>query len=118
MAEEQKHWRIAFPNNHFYHIISSTNINANNSILQKLNSSKCKLFEKTAEGQIIPLNRIEQVQEPNGLATIFGFPTDKKVPFLHVYVSKGRSIDAMKKMIELLDYENFPQKHIEPIAIL
>lgn len=115
MPTDQTHWRIAYPNNCVYHIIASTNINTNPSILLKLNSYQCKRFERHDAG-LITIENLQAINTPNGLATIFGYPSDKKMPFMHVFVAGGNAMDAMNKMVELLDELNSPHKHFSPIV--
>jgi len=50
------------------------------------------------------------------LATIFGFPRDEKLDFLHVFIKDGNVLDAMHKMVDLLDKRHHPYKHVEPIT--
>lgn len=114
MPTDQTHWRIAYPGNRVYHVIASSNINTNTSILFKLNSNLCKRFEKNGD-EISAMGRLQEIVNPNGLATIFGFPNDEKMTFMHVFVKGGNAADAMKKMLELLDEKNSPQKHFIPI---
>lgn len=117
MPIDQTHWRIAYPGNRVYHVIASSNINVNANILMKLNSDKCKRFEKLRTGEgIVVMGKLQRIEEPNGLATIFGFPNDEKMTVMHVFVAGGNAMDAMNKMVELLDKKNAPSKHFIPIV--
>jgi hypothetical protein len=117
MPIDQTHWRIAYPGNRVYHVIASSNINASTSILMKLNSSLCKRFRMHGNrATIVSMGRIQAIEEPNGLATIFGFPNDERMSFMHVFVAGGNAMDAMNKMVELLDKKNAPSKHFTPIV--
>lgn len=116
MPIDQTHWRIAYPDNRVYHVIASSNINTNRSILLKLNSNQCKRFRKY-DWEIVPIGEgLPAIIAPNGLATIFGFPSDEKMSFMHVFVAGGNAMDAMNKMVELLDELNSPHKHFTPIV--
>ena len=117
MPIDQTHWRIAYPGNRVYHVIASSNINVSTSILMKLNSQQCKRFKKLdAGGGVVGMGKLQRIENPNGLATIFGFPSDEKMSFMHVFVKNGNAMDAMNKMVELLDEKNSPQKHLTPIV--
>jgi len=115
MPIELAHWRIAYPNYTGYHIIGATNIADDANILKILNSGKCKRFVKSETGikRLRFWQKYKSISEPNGLASYFG---DEPLGFSHVYVEGGRCIDAMNKMVELLDKEQAPLKHNVPIC--
>lgn len=114
MPTDQMHWRVAYSVSRAYNIIASSNININESILLKLNSKKCKRYKKEGES-LIEIDHISEIKNPNGLATIFGFPGDDNMSTMHVLIINGNALDAMNQMIELLDEKNAPNRHLEPI---
>ena len=114
MPTDQMHWRVAYSISRAYNIIASSNININPSILLKLNSNKCLRYRKKGNS-LIKIDEISEIMEPNGLATIFGFPGDDDMTIMHVLVINGNASDAMNQMIELLDKKNAPHRHLEPI---
>ena len=114
MPTDQMHWRVAYSISRAYNIIASSNININPSILLKLNSNKCIRYRKKGNS-LIKIDEISEIMEPNGLATIFGFPGDDDMTIMHVLVINGNASDAMNQMIELLDKKNAPHRHLEPI---
>jgi hypothetical protein len=115
MPIELAHWRIAYPNGIAYHIIGATNIVGNANTLNIVNGGKCKRFVKSETGikRLRFWQKYNAIAEPNGLASYFG---DEPLGFSHVYVEGGRCIDAMNKMVELLDKEQWPLKHNVPIC--
>lgn len=120
MPIEQEHWRIAYPNDTVpndvvYHIIGATNIVDDANTLKIVNSGKCKRFVKSETGikQLRFWQKYKSIAEPNGLASYFGH---EPLGFSHVFVAGGRCIDAMNKMVELLDKEQAPLKHNVPIV--
>lgn len=114
MPTDQMHWRVAYSVSRAYNIIASSNININPSILLKLNSNKCIRYTKKGD-YLKKLDRISEIREPNGLATIFGYPGDDDMTIMHVLIINGNALDAMNQMIELLDEKNAPNRHLEPI---
>ena len=110
------HWRVAYSLNRAYHIIASSNIFINNNILHKINSSQCIRYKRENDQIIHFTGKFQNLNVLNGLATIFGFPSNDKIDFLHVYVDQGNATDAINIMINLLDKKNYPLKHIEPIT--
>ena len=114
MPTNQMHWRVAYSISRAYNIIASSNININPSILSKLNSNKCRRYRKEGDS-LKKIGRISEIAEPNGLATIFGFPGDDDMTIMHVLVINGTATDAMNQMINLLDEKNTPNTHLEPI---
>lgn len=117
MPIEQAHWRIAYPNGIVYHIIGATNIDGTANTLKIVNSGKCKRFVKTETGikRLRFGQKYNAIAESNGLASYFGH---EPLGFSHVFVEGGRCIDAMNKMVELLDKEQAPLKHNVPIVKL
>ena len=64
---------------------------------------------------LIEIDHISEIKNPNGLATIFGFPGDDNMSTMHVLIINGNALDAMNQMIVLLDKKNEPNRHLEPI---
>lgn len=118
MPINQIHWRIAYPDGHVYHVIASSDIMDCEWIRQKLNSDDCIRFIKTGEklSRMSWFKRIFSIKEPNGLATIFDEGSvDGAGKLKHVFVEGGDYLDAMNKMVELLDKKHAPLTHNTPI---
>ncbi len=115
MSTNQIRCRVVYPGNRIYYIIASSDIKLSVDILCKLNGSMCKRFEKK-EHKYSAIKKINATASPNALATIFGFPRDEKLDFLHVFIKDGNVLDAMHKMVALLDKRHHPYKHVEPIT--
>lgn len=118
MPTNQIHWRIAYSDGHVYHVIASSNIADSEWIRQKLNSDNCMRFVKADKklSRMSWFKRLFSIKEPNGLATIFKAVSDEGVGKLkHVFVEGGDYLDAMNKMVELLDKKHAPLTHNTPI---
>ena len=117
MPVDQAHWRIVYPDGQVYHVLGSSNILNYAATVVKLNEHVCKRFKKTATGikRFFFWQRIHEITPLNGLASIWE-DEENDLSFKHVYVEGGNALDAMNKMVELLDKKHAPWKHMCPIV--
>lgn len=94
MAEKRLHWRIAYSLSEFYYVIASSNVPRNDLVVSWAN---------LAGG----------FTDQNGMASILSkSPNAKYVGLVpHLFIRNGNALEAMKKMIEMLDEINDYRRH-------
>lgn len=100
MSEQRLHWRIAYSLSEFYYVIASSNVEKN-SMVESWAAQDGGYSKKNGMASIL-------TRSPN--AKYEGLPP-------HVFVKDGDALQAMNKMIKLLDKIN-KKEHLEPIVKL